>query len=186
MKKACTKCGEEKEEWRFYKKGDRRQSVCKKCRAAMDKIYRRSNKDRLSAQGKEYYLDNQGRMLTRNREYRRTNRDELLARRREHRINNRGSILASEKDRRLNTKNEAFEKYGGYRCAECGISDPDVLTLDHIDPGTVVRRNGRREGGNDLYIRLRMDGYPKGYQVLCYNCNIKKHLEYERSKLVEG
>ncbi len=48
------------------------------------------------------------------------------------------------------------------------------LTLDHIhNNGGEERRNGLY-GGERMYRRLAREGYPEGFQVLCYNCNIAK------------
>jgi len=60
--------------------------------------------------------------------------------------------------------------YGG-RCACCGINDLDVLSIDHINGGG--RKQHQKEGPL-RYNKLRRQGYPEGYQVLCMNCNQAK------------
>ena len=60
------------------------------------------------------------------------------------------------------------------RCAKCGISDIDVLTIDHIDNGGYKHR---REIGSDFYAWLIKNKFPTGFQVLCLNCNWKKRVE---------
>jgi len=61
-------------------------------------------------------------------------------------------------------------------CAYCGITDIDILTIDHIEGGGSKHRQvvscGR--GGLAFYKWLRRNGFPNGYQLLCYNCNIKR------------
>ena len=64
-------------------------------------------------------------------------------------------------------------------CVRCGISDIEVLQLDHIDNNGGGRN--RSIGGWRLYQRLKDEGYPENYQVLCANCNLKKELERRRS-----
>lgn len=61
-----------------------------------------------------------------------------------------------------------LDAYGGRVCACCGERQILFLTIDHINGhGTKESRKDRRY----IYVRLRQQGYPKGYRVLCYNCN---------------
>jgi len=70
----------------------------------------------------------------------------------------------------------AFEHYGGAKCACCSESEPAFLSLDHKNNDGVKQRllmGGRRDwGGHHLARKLRILGYPDGYQVLCMNCNM--------------
>ena len=48
------------------------------------------------------------------------------------------------------------------------------LTIDHIVP---IRRKRDKDGNRNgvlHYAKLRMQGYPTGFQVLCFNCNCAK------------
>lgn len=50
-----------------------------------------------------------------------------------------------------------------------------MLTLDHIGQDAhVLRRIGQeiRTGGSAFYSKLIRQGFPPGFRVLCYNCNI--------------
>lgn len=72
---------------------------------------------------------------------------------------------------RVKLLNETLAAYGGAFCACCGESTLEFLSIDHI--------NGRakdepRRTGTKLYIWLRQQGWPQGYQVLCHNCNQAK------------
>ena len=76
---------------------------------------------------------------------------------------------------------DAFAAYGGARCAHCGETDDGELQLDHIfENGAERRRQGEPTGGK-LYLLLRQQGYPAGFQVLCGTCNRKKHLTHKRA-----
>lgn len=69
---------------------------------------------------------------------------------------------------------EALYKYGGADgCACCGIKHVPFLAVDHIDGKGAEER---REVGGSLALlrRLRREGWPGGYQVLCHNCNWAK------------
>jgi hypothetical protein len=80
------------------------------------------------------------------------------------------------KYQKLELKIQAFEKYGGSKCACCGETDPDFLCLDHVNSDGGAHRRlvspGRKDwGGFHIYRLLRRQGWPPGFQVLCMNCN---------------
>lgn len=61
-------------------------------------------------------------------------------------------------------------------CAWCPQADIDVLCLDHIsNDGKQWRKSGVK-AGKHLYQWLIKNDYPKGLQVLCANCNMKKEI----------
>lgn len=188
MKKICTKCGEEKneEEFSWTRVGTTRRGTCKPCDSLRAQEWRAANPDRVREKGIQWRAANRDRKLSVDKKWREENIDRHRETRRVWWRNNRETRRSQMNASRSNIKNMVFLKYGGYTCCECGATDPDILTIDHIDPSLVVKNNGRREGGYELYRRLKREGFPSGYQVLCFNCNIKKHLEYERSKRVEG
>lgn len=70
-------------------------------------------------------------------------------------------------------REEAFEQYGGARCVNCGEDFFEVLSLDHIHGGGSKDRVKRGSGKRFLFS-LKRDGWPKRFQVLCYNCNMIK------------
>lgn len=76
-------------------------------------------------------------------------------------------------------KQKVFEHYGT-ECACCGEKNLLFLSLDHINnDGNVHRqavygKNGR--GGLKMYKWLIANDFPDDIQILCYNCNIGKHL----------
>ena len=72
-------------------------------------------------------------------------------------------------------RHEAIMAYGGYRCACCGEGEPMFLTIDHINGGGA--RHRRRIGsGIGMWMWLRKRGYPRGFRVLCSNCNLGRHI----------
>lgn len=52
-------------------------------------------------------------------------------------------------------------------CACCGITDPVVLTVDHING----RKKNDKKTGKRLYWWLIKNHYPSEFRILCYNCN---------------
>jgi hypothetical protein len=69
-------------------------------------------------------------------------------------------------------KDAAFNAYGGYVCKCCNEKEKMFLDIDHINnDGAKHRRENNLTSGNQLYIWLRTNNYPPGFQVLCSNCN---------------
>lgn len=75
-------------------------------------------------------------------------------------------------------KAEVIAAYGGC-CACCGETEPDFLTLDHVDgvvPPEHRYADGSRINGPALYGRVKREGFPPAYRVLCWNCNAARGL----------
>ena len=78
-------------------------------------------------------------------------------------------------------KAEVFKAYGG-KCKRCKIADIEVLTIDHQNQqGSKHRRETGLSNGGPMYRWLKANNYPKGFRVLCFNCNIKVYRKYLRS-----
>jgi len=73
---------------------------------------------------------------------------------------------------RKKLKTEVMSHYsnGTMMCNCCKKQGLDYLTLDHIIP----LKQQNRKFGPKLYPKLKTDNFPKGYQVLCWNCNGSK------------
>lgn len=76
---------------------------------------------------------------------------------------------------RLKRKLECIEAYGG-KCLCCGEEETVFLTLDHVDNNGAEHRKtlGTAKSGINLYNYLKKNNFPKGFQVLCFNCNWAK------------
>jgi len=59
-------------------------------------------------------------------------------------------------------------------CACCGEGTIGFLTIDHIHGGGNAHRREVGGGGN-LLVWLKKQGYPEGFQVLCFNCNAGRY-----------
>jgi DNA-directed RNA polymerase subunit RPC12/RpoP len=72
---------------------------------------------------------------------------------------------------------QVFAAYGGYRCGCCGETEPLFLTIDHVENDGARMRADKTHGrgGTQFYQWLRINNFPRGFQVLCVNCNIGKH-----------
>lgn len=69
----------------------------------------------------------------------------------------------------------AIEYYGGM-CSCCGETQYEFLTFDHVNGKTEEDKKKPRHlmGGAYLYLWLKKNNYPEGFQILCYNCNCAK------------
>ena len=90
-----------------------------------------------------------------------------------------------ERDRRyrLKLKRDCFEQYGGTACSidGCTQENIDELELHHPDGdgnkdrAERVGRGPRSPGGWNFYQKLKRDGWPRGYVVICRDCHDKIH-----------
>ena len=95
------------------------------------------------------------------------------------RIHTNKTIVECRKRNRPNAKAKAradvFAHYGSKcSCPKCNIVDPTMLTIDHID-GRKSWGHSKGVSGSRLYAWLIRHGYPKGFQTLCFNCNVSKY-----------
>ena len=58
---------------------------------------------------------------------------------------------------------------------ECTVADIDMLSLDHVNnDGAEDRRNSAGGSGDALYRKVEREGFPTGFQTLCFNHQMKK------------
>jgi len=82
------------------------------------------------------------------------------------------SMTAASRATRTKLLQEIRSHYGEV-CVCCGESHHAFLTLDHINGGG---NNDRILHGSGIafYGKLRRQGFPPGFQTLCWNCNMAK------------
>lgn len=176
--KACSKCGVEKENSSFMlvKKTGKLTAHCRSCQADMVRAWEARNPDRIKARGKAYRLRNPEKSKESCRQWRQKNPGKQSELTKEWMRRNPDWRQRNTKTRRDRIKDEVFMAYGGYECACCGETEPMFLTIDHIDnDGAEHRRAMKSTGGSSFFAWLRTNGFPKGFQVLCRNCNWGKH-----------
>lgn len=86
------------------------------------------------------------------------------------------SVKAHSKKYRAKIREAVFQAYGGHICACCGETEPAFLCIDHINGGGNEHRKELGRSGYSFYVWLQLSGFPPGFQVLCHNCNIGKHI----------
>ncbi len=77
-----------------------------------------------------------------------------------------------DKERNLLLREKVINHYGGHECVNCDETFKEVLVLDHMNGGGEQERKTYR--GNSLFYKLKREGYPPGYQVMCLHCNFLK------------
>ncbi len=136
------------------------------------KEYRKKNTDTIKRKEKDRYLkDKEGRAISNKQYYE----------------NNKLRLVRSARDKRERQKLICLSHYSGGNvpvCSHkfCNIMDVDMLTIDHIDDNGRKHRSTLSGNGTGeiIYRWLIKNGFPSGYQVLCWNHNVKK--EYERRR----
>src|SRR5579859_3625029 len=79
-------------------------------------------------------------------------------------------------DRNRKKRDKVFDYYGR-KCVCCGETIDTFLCIDHINGGGNQHRKQLNLGsGGSFYDWLIKEGFPGGFQTLCYNCNNGKKL----------
>lgn len=149
-------------------KKEARQSSSRRWREAHPEYYRHyyeTHSDEIKEKSRRHYADHRGESIERRRQYHEAHQEEEV-----------------EKDYRRNQKIkiEVLSHYskGIYpKCAHCDEERLSCLSIDHIRGKGVKHRKDLNISGNRFYHWLKSQGYPKGYQVLCMNCQWVKRVE---------
>ena len=88
------------------------------------------------------------------------------------RANHKEYLSQDRKKRNRYWKEEVMRHYGGAVCSCCGETHLEFLCFDHIEGGGTQHRKVIGNMGRQFYYWLKLQGYPVGYRVLCYNCNM--------------
>jgi len=157
---ACKKCGVKLTDENWYPSLKKKHYyICKKCNDEHAKKWQQNNRDRYNQLMKKWRQNNRDRCNQRAKIWQQNNKD-------------RHNQLANESNHRL--INEVIDAYGG-KCACCGETRKEYLSIDHIDGnGNKHRRKIGVKDSMGLYRWLRRNNYPEGFQVLCFNCNMGK------------
>lgn len=151
MTKACIKCKVEKVlSVGFYKHQKTRDGyahICKDCHRIVTRISQR----KLRALYPEKHNE-------RMRKWRRENPERT-------KLNNN---KARQKLRMM-----ALERYGAI-CKCCDEDEQRFLTIDHINNDGAEHRKTLKYS---IYLWLKQHNYPKGFQILCFNCNLAKEFD---------
>lgn len=142
--KRCGKCGKVKPLSDFGKEKRAHRGLSYACRVCMRK----------------HYYD-----------YRRMNLAKERNREAQRRKMKRVEIRLYFKKRRKKQRQLVFAQYGN-NCACCKESRTEFLAIDHINGGGNKQR--KEIGRGNLLDWIIRNEFPKGYQILCHNCNFAK------------
>lgn len=81
-----------------------------------------------------------------------------------------------DKIRRDSHRAAVIEHYGG-KCVECDESRFLRLAIDHMNNDGNTHRKKINKWGSGFFKWLVDNDFPEGFQVLCHNCNVEKHLK---------
>lgn len=78
----------------------------------------------------------------------------------------------NQSDRYTRLKKEYVEAYGG-ACQCCGEEEIHFLTIQHWNgvPDHHKTATGHRIDGNNMIQKIKDEGFPDAYGLLCMNCN---------------
>ena len=92
---------------------------------------------------------------------------------------NKELVRKYTRNRNRRLRLEILQKYGGIppKCKCCDEKIYEFLAVDHINNDGYKERKSDKSfgrGGTAMYLSLKRRGFPKGYQILCHNCNLAK------------
>jgi hypothetical protein len=149
--------------------------------------YYLKNRDRMLSKAKKYREEHPQQVKEYHAEYNELNREKLSKNKLVDYHKNKVKYLKLRYENEYKIKLETLTHYGNGKlsCLQCSMSDPDMLTIDHIDNnGGEERKQLNHKAGAKFYCWLKKNGYPQGYQTLCANCQLKKEI-LRRRKLSE-
>lgn len=107
----------------------------------------------------EYYLKTHDKQIERSRKYYQSHKEEISRRN-------------SKRNQKLKLRVLSHYSNGMPKCACCGESHTEFLSIDHIRGGGNQHR--KEIGQLTIYHWLIKNNFPEGFQVLCFNCNHAK------------
>jgi 5-methylcytosine-specific restriction endonuclease McrA len=164
MQKECRKCGEVKDVSEFNKHRRRKDGLsdwCKTCQSDYYKVWRKSNKERLSEYHTTWCEDNRERWLqirrVADKKYRQTERGKIYYRLKNQNRNYRKKYNTTPGDRLTTTQIEYLTEIYTH-CAYCDTPlTPDNTHIEHIQP---LSKGGAHSIDNVV--------------LACKNCNLSK------------
>jgi hypothetical protein len=128
------------------------------------KKYYHNNKEARRANSKKWEINNRERYLKRAKDY-----NKLHSKDKQEWNKNKRLLVLSHYSKILSKSNIPI-------CMNCGLNGIEFLHIDHIE-GIKNKEVKHIRAGSNLINYLIRENFPKGYQVLCGNCNWLKHFE---------
>jgi hypothetical protein len=127
------------------------------------RLWKEKNRDNIKKWNREYREKNRKKINKQKVDYYHANKDKYADKHK-----------AYQKVRYKRLRLFALQKYsiGGIQCSCCGEKEIRFLCIDHVNGGGTKHRESI--GRSNTYMWLKKNNYPKGFQVLCANCNMAK------------
>lgn len=182
--KRCPHCGNIKSIREFHKNKSQLDGLagwCKECTNEDKKRYYQKNKEKILRANHKRWFTNLEKSRRKQRErYKKKMKDpEFRKKQKEHqkrwRKDNKEKCREYNKEYRKKIRLVVFTHYGGDppKCACCGESHMEFLTIDHKDGKGIKYGKGRKFRTNtEFFVWLIKNNFPeKNLRILCYNCN---------------
>jgi hypothetical protein len=157
----------------FSKNKKNKDGLDTRCKSCRRKIYAQ-NREKVIAKVKENYQKKRDKILEQKKESYPKKRDTVLKSRRKSWKEN-PSIRENNQKYKKERKRICYKLLGN-SCKICGHNDQDILVIDHIhDDGQEERKTGL--SNIKLWNKIINEGDCGKYQLLCFNCNLKKSIQ---------
>lgn len=149
----------------------------KKQKQAWDATYRQLNKEKIKQTQKEYRKRNRAKLLIKKKEDYEKNKEYYNKLKRERyqqiKVGLKEYSSSTALKRKLRYKRQIIQHYtkGKNMCQCCGVKGWGFLTVDHVNG----REENDRKTGMALLTQIVKNNFPKGFEILCWNCNCAKY-----------
>jgi hypothetical protein len=150
------------------------------------KEWNEKNPNNVKESQKKYYHSNKEARLKNSQKWIKENPKRYQKRSQEYRDSHKKQFQKRNFDRRLlvlNYYSKVLSKSNIPICMNCGLNGIEFLHIDHIEGIKNKEEVKHIRAGSNLINYLIRENFPKGYQVLCGNCNWLKHFELKGKKL---
>lgn len=153
------------------------QSIKERAKIRAKENYKK-DREKIIKRSRNYYWQNKEKVRLKSIEFRKNHKELLSMRSKKYFFDNKDEILLRSKIKQQKLKILALKHYSNNvnpYCACCGRDGIIYLTLDHIDNSGNTHR---KSGITNLYSWIKKNKFPTGFQVLCWSCNMGKHLNH--------
>lgn len=155
-----------REKYRSRPKIEREKKTCSQCQEEYPATVSYFSPDRVSPDGLRASCRKCG--AKKSTQHYRKNREKKLQEAKAYRLRNAEKLRRVDKVKRDRIRAECLIAYGSC-CSCCGETEPEFLTLEHINRDGAAHRE---KVGQWVYGDLKRRGWPNdGYTLLCWNCN---------------
>jgi len=175
-RKVCTRCHENLPITSFYKKkrpyGMSYYSECKKCRREISDNYVNRNSEKVKKVAQKYYQTFKERISIVHKKYyyKDLEKTRTIKAKSAYKHQTKRNEIVRNKSKEM--RKTFLEMYGN-KCACCGETTYEFLTLEHKNGQRGIEKSRKKSGKHSYAIAIR-EYRPDLYEILCWNCNCSK------------